>query len=340
MDIRTHIPLKNLTTMKLGGPARFFAEVRSVQELQQTCKNAVAKSIPLFVIGEGSNLIAHDDGYPGLIIRIRIPGFEVIEDTPATTTIKIGAGENWDEIVKKTVDMNLTGIEAMSGIPGTVGATPVQNVGAYGQEIADTLVSLTAYDKETDSIVTLTNEQCEFSYRDSIFRNKQTGRYVITDVTLTLSKSPPTPPFYAGLQTYLDEHAITLYTQEVIRDAVLAIRADKLPNVQEKPSAGSFFKNALIEAWQYTSLKQTYPDMPAFEMADGSYKIPTGWLIEKTGLKGQLLHGIRVHTGNALVLVNESATGYADLANARDEIIGKVRDLFQIHIEQEPLELI
>jgi UDP-N-acetylmuramate dehydrogenase len=339
MEIHTNIPLKHHLTMKLGGPARFFTEVRTTDELLSVYRNARSKNLPIFILGGGSNIIAKDEGFPGLIIRIRIPGFEIINDDINTTTIKVGAGESWDETVKKTVDMRLTGIEAMSAIPGTFGAAPVQNIGAYGQEIADTLISLEAYDSETDQIVTLTNEQCGFSYRNSIFRSTELGRYVITSVTVKLSKSMPQPPFYESLQAYLDEHKITLFTHQTIRDAVMAIRAEKLPDPALKPNTGSFFKNAIVENWQLEELRKTYPDIKIFDMGNGTSKIPTGWLIEKTGLGGQLLHGMRVHNKNTLVLINESANSYMDLAQARDEIIGKVRDTFRIHIEQEPLEL-
>jgi len=325
--------------MKLGGPARFFVEVHTTDELLKVYRNAALKNLPIFILGGGSNVIAKDDGFAGIVIRIRIPGFDIINDDINTTTIKIGAGESWDETVKKTVDMRLTGIEAMSAIPGTMGASPVQNIGAYGQEIADTLVSLEAYDSKTDQIVTLQNEQCGFSYRDSIFRSTEKGRYVITSVTIKLSKSLPQPPFYDSLQAYLDEHKITMFTQQTIRDAVMAIRADKLPDPSVKPNTGSFFKNAIIENWQLTDLKTTYPDMKVFDMGNGTSKIPTGWLIEQVGFKGQLLHGMRVHDKNALVLINESAASYNDLVWARDEIIGAIRDKFRIQVEQEPLEI-
>lgn len=339
MEIHTNIPLKNFTTMKLGGPAHFFVEVRSVDELLAVYRNATSKHLPVFILGGGSNVIAKDEGFAGLIIRIRIPGFEIISDDINTTVIKIGAGENWDEVVKRTVDMHLSGIEALSAIPGTSGAGPVQNIGAYGQEIADTLLSLEAYDSQTDKIVALQNADCHFSYRDSIFRADQKGRYVITSITLKLSKSLPQPPFYDSLQAYLDQHNIKIFTQQTIRDAVVAIRADKLPDPTLKPNTGSFFKNAIAEAWQVDELKKTHPDMKTFSMPGGTFKIPTGWLIEQAGLKGQLLHGMRVHDKNALVLVNESAASYQDLAQARDEIIGAVRDKFRIQIEQEPLEI-
>ena len=339
MDIHANVPLKNLTTMRLGGVAKFYADVHSADELAPIYQNAKTQNVPVFVLGSGSNVIAHDEGFAGLVLHIKIPGFEVVADDLYSTTIKIGAGELWDACVQKTVDMRLSGIEAMSAIPGTAGAAPVQNVGAYGQETADTLVSLEAFDTTTDTIVTLQNSDCEFSYRHSIFRGAEQGRYVITSITLKLSTNLPQPPFYESLQAYFDANAITIFTQETVRESVVAIRADKLPDPAVKPSAGSFFKNAIIDEWLMDELRTTYPDIKAYGMGNGIYKVYTGWLIEKCGFKGQLLHGIRVNEKNCLVLVNESAASYSDLEAARDEIIGAVRDTFRIQIEQEPLEI-
>ena len=339
MDIHTDIPLKNYVTMRLGGNARFMTDVHSVDEIAKIVQNATAQGLRIYVLGGGSNTIVHDEGFDGLVLRNRIPGFEVIADTPSDTTIKIGAGEIWDSVVARTVKMNLIGIECLSAIPGTAGAAPVQNIGAYGQEVAETLVSLDAYDIQTGQHTTLTNAQCGFSYRHSIFRGEFAGRYIITSITLRLYKTSPQPPFYAAVQQYLDAHSVALYTAQGLRDAVMAIRKDKLPDPAERPNNGSFFKNAIIERWQLDDLKAEYPDITTYDMPDGRIKVPTGWLIEQTGLKGQLLHGIRVHDKNALVLINESAKSYADLAAARDEIIGTVRDTFQILIEQEPLEM-
>lgn len=325
--------------MRLGGNARFMTDARTPADVQEICQNATKQKLPIFILGGGSNIIARDEGFNGIVIRNRIPGFDIVSDEPGATTIRIGAGENWDETVKKTVDMNLTGIEAMSAIPGTVGAAPVQNVGAYGQEIADSLVSVDAYDIAEDRFVTLQNSDCGFAYRHSIFRGSQAGRYVITAITIKLYKTAPQPPFYAAVQTYFDEHNITIFTPQIVRDAVIEIRKNKLPDPKQTPNTGSFFKNAIVEDWQLADLKKTYPDIPTYDMPDGRFKIPTGWLIEQAGFKGQTLHGMRVHDKNALVLINESAKSYADLAAARDEIIGAIRDKFRIAIEQEPLEI-
>jgi len=339
MDIHQNISLKNYTTMRLGGDARFMAPVSTADEVQTLYQNAKQQNIEVFVLGGGSNVIARDETFDGIVLLNRIRGFEVLSDDQITAQIKIGAGENWDEIVAKTVEMELSGIEALSGIPGTAGAAPVQNIGAYGQELADVLVSLEAYDSQTNQIVILTAEDCQLTYRHSIFRGEAMGRYCILNITLELYHATPKPPFYEALQRYLDEQNISIYTAKTIRQAVIEIRKTKLPDPAEKPNSGSFFKNAIIEKWQYDTLKEKTPDMPSYDMPDNNYKIPTGWLIEQAGLKGQLLHGMRVYDKNALVLINESAQSYADLAGARQEIRQKVYDRFQIQIEQEPLEI-
>lgn len=339
MDLHKNIPLKNYTTMRLGGPAKFMTQISTSEMAREVVKNALEANLPWFVLGGGSNVIARDDGFDGVVIFNKIPGFEVIERSPGSVTIKIGAGETWDDVVKRSVEMGLSGIEAMSAIPGTAGAAPVQNVGAYGQEIADTLLSLEAYDTVTDRFVVLRSDECGFSYRHSIFRGEFQGRYIITSITIRLSTTAPQPPFYAALQNYFDEHDTTIFTPQIVRDAVMAIRFEKLPDPTVQPNTGSFFKNAIVDQWQFDALSKDYPDMPHYDMPDKQVKIPTGWLIEQAGFKGQTLHGMHIHDKNALVLINESAKNYSDLAAARDEIIGGVRDKFRILISQEPLEI-
>lgn len=341
MNVQTNIPLSSLTTMKIGGNANYVADITSKQELQQIYQNSKKLNQPVYVIGGGSNLIAHDEGFPGLIIHNRIMGITMSDDNPTSTTIVAGGGEIWDDLVKYTVDQGLSGIEAMSGVPGTVGAAPVQNIGAYGQEIADVFVSCEAYDTTTDSFVTLSWDDCEFSYRHSIFRGKAAGRYIITSVTMTFAKTKPEPPFYDALDKYLNARHIdpSTVTVQMIRDAVLDIRMNKLPDPKILPNAGSFFKNAVVEKWKADDLLKTYTEMPTYPVDDHHTKIPAGWLIENCQLRGEVIHGMKVHDGNAVVLVNDSANGYADLAAARDQIVTAVRDKFQIVLEQEPLEL-
>lgn len=339
MQVHTDIPLSNYTTMRLGGNARFMTDIHSVDELALLVEQAGVQSLPIFILGGGSNTIARDEGFNGIVARNRLMGYEVIEDTASHTVLKVGAGENWDETVKKTVEAHLSGIEALSAIPGTVGAAPVQNIGAYGQEVADSIVSVEAFDFSSGQLVTLANEDCRFAYRHSIFRGEAAGRYCITAITLRLSKTAPQPPFYVAVESYFSEHNVTIYTADSVRQAVTAIRAGKLPDPSQRPNAGSFFKNAVIDDWLYNELINSYPDMPSYDMPAKQHKIPSGWLIEKAGLKGQSLHGMRVHDKNALVLINESATTYEELRLAREAIKDAVRDMFRIELEQEPLEI-
>lgn len=341
VNIQTNIPLSTLTTMRIGGNANYVVDVTSNIELRHAYQESVRLNQPFYVIGGGSNLIAHDEGFAGVIIHNQIMGITIVDDNPTSTTISAGGGEMWDALVKYTVDLELSGIEAMSGIPGTVGAAPVQNIGAYGQELGNTFVSLEAYDTTNDSFVTLNWGDCGFSYRNSIFRSTAAGRYIITRVTVTLAKAAPQPPFYDALERYLAEHHIdqSSVTVQVVRDAVLAIRRNKLPDPAVLPNTGSFFKNAIVEKWQADDLLKTYDNLPTYPVDDEHVKIPAGWLIEACDLKGEVLSGMKVHDGNAVVLINQSATSYSNLASARDEIISKVRDKFQILLEQEPLEL-
>lgn len=337
--MQKNVPFSELTTMQLGGMAHFVVDVSTPEDVSSVCRTAAKQQLPVYVLGEGSNTIATDKGFSGVIIRSQIGGFEIIEDTSDYCVIRIGSAENWDDSVKRTVDMSLTGIEALSGIPGTVGAAPVQNIGAYGQEVADVMTELEVYDIANDTVQVMPASQCEFSYRHSIFRGHAAGKYIILSVTLKLYRTAPYPPFYAPVEAYLQAHNITTVTSQIIRDAVLTIRRDKLPDPSVHANSGSFFKNAFIESWQYENLITEFPTMPAYPMDDTQFKVPSGWLIEQAGYKGKLLHGIRVHDKNALVLINESATSYSDLAAARDEIAGAVRDMFQINITQEPLIL-
>lgn len=342
MDIKTNIPLSTLTTMRIGGNANYVAEVTSDEDLQKVYQNSKRLGQPVYVVGGGSNLIARDEGFPGIILHNQIKGIELLDDNPTSATIAAGGGEIWDNLVKYAVDQNLQGIEAMSGIPGTVGAAPVQNIGAYGQELANTFVSCEAYDTTTDSFVTLKWDDCRFSYRSSIFRTTAVGRYVITRVTLTLNKKRPEPPFYDSLEKYLEAHEIgtMTVTAQIVRNAVLEIRANKLPDPTKLPNAGSFFKNAIVEKWKADDLANIYPDVVTYDVGDGNVKIPAGWLIENCNLKGEVISGMKVHDGNAVVLINESARSYADLSAAREQIVTTVRDKFQITLEQEPLELV
>lgn len=332
----TSSPLSTLTTMRLGGLAKHVIELTEKEELINILRSAQAENLKYFVLGGGSNVIAPDEGYDGILILNKLKGFEIISDDENHMTIKIAAGENWDETVARTVKLGLSGIEAMSAIPGSVGATPVQNVGAYGQEIADTLIEIEAYDIANSQWVILQNSDCHFSYRSSVFKNPATRQHIITSITLRLSKEPMQPPFYASLGRYFSSHDIRDFSPSSIRTAVTAIRSTKLPDPKLIANTGSFFKNPIVEASKARELKTTHPNMPQFPMKNGTVKIAAGWLIESAEMKGYRKYGFRTYENNALVIVNESSHSYLELEKFRHEIVSKVESLFGISLEQEP----
>ncbi len=325
--------------MRLGGKARWVIEISNREDLLEALDFAKQQNLPWFILGDGSNVIAGGD-YNGVIILNRITGFEHIDEDDSSVTYRIGAGEVWDHIVERLCALELSGVEAMSAIPGRAGSTPVQNVGAYGQEIADTLIELEAYDTQTGTFVTLERDDCVFSYRNSLFKNPETRHHIITSITLRLNKAWMKPPFYSSLESYLSKHAISEYSPNTIRIAVIAIRTEKLPPVDQIASAGSFFKNPIVTSDVADSLLAHYPDMPHWSMPDNRVKLAAGWLIEQTGLKGFSKYGMAVYPKNALVLTNVNATSTDDLEKFKTEIIAAVQAKFAITLEQEPENLI
>lgn len=353
MNIRENAPIKELTTMRLGGAARYVVEVETADDVASAYAFAAEKNLPVFVLGGGANTIGRDEGFPGVILLCRIPEIQFFDPadeagkTPITDLanfsgdkiwLRAGAGEIWDDVCAAASDAGFTGIEAMSLIPGTVGAAPVQNIGAYGQELKFVMKSLTAYDTQKQEMVTLETPALNFGYRRSILNHEEKGRYFVVDITLELAKGQLQPPFYPSLQGYVDEHQITDFSPAAIREAVVAVRRGKLPDPEEEASAGSFFKNIYFEDEAAAEAARA-KGIPVFGEY-GTYSISSGWLIEHTGLKGQLFHGMRVYPTAALVLVNESAQSYADLAAAREEIRQAVLEKFGYELTQEPEELV
>lgn len=335
--MQSNVSLKDFSTMRLGGVANSMCNVSSAIELEEAVQWAADKNLPVIVIGEGSNILWGDKGYDGLVIVNEIMGINKLAEDAESATFSIGAGEDWDAAVGVLTGLGLSGIECLSLIPGKAGATPVQNVGAYGQEIADTLVSVEAYDAKTMQFVTIDNIGCQFGYRTSRFKAADKGRFFITSITLKLKKSQPTPPFYASLQTYLDIHNIVNYTPQNIRDAIIAIRTDKMPDWHKVANNGSFFANPIISTAEYEALKIKYPEIAAWEYNKG-YKISAGWLLEKAGFKGyhDTATGMATSDKTALVLINESAKSTADLLMFKNKITQKIREMFEVELEQEP----
>lgn len=325
--------------MRLGGVASYFTEVKSRQEIQEAVHWAAAKQLPCIIIGDGSNIIWQDAGYKGLVIANKIMGFEIFKEDEQNLYLTVGAGENWDGVVARAVELGYSGIEQLSLIPGTAGATPVQNVGAYGREIRDALVSVEAYDTQADTFVTIPNSDCEFGYRTSRFKTTDKGRFFISGITLHLTKTNPLPPFYASLQHYLDSHNIQEYTPQTIRQAVIAIRSAKMPDPTTTPNTGSFFANPIINKTQFVQLKADHPGITHWELEDGNIKLSAAWLIEQTGFdKGTYDNatGMAIWKNHSLVLINQSAKTTADVMAFRQKIIEAVAKKFGITLQQEP----
>lgn len=339
MNIQKNVALAPLLTMKIGGSARYYAEAVTSADIAELYDFAHEKNLPVWILGGGSNTLAHDQTYPGLVIKNNIKGIEQHASDTSTITYTVGAGELWDDIVALTVQEELDGIAAMAMIPGTVGAAPVQNIGAYGQELADVFVSLEAYDTKARKLVTLDASACDFSYRHSIFRGSEQGRYCITSVTMRFTRTTPKPPYYKAIQQYITDNHQTISTQADLARVVRTIRSNKLPDPSVVANSGSFFKNAIVPRTILTRIQEEYPNVPFFEVNADQVKIPTGWLIEKSGLKGYTAHGFAVHDKNCLVLKNISSSHYRDLSLIRQHIIDTVAQKFDIIISQEPLEI-
>jgi UDP-N-acetylmuramate dehydrogenase len=323
--------------MRLGGKAAYMTDVNSRQEVVEALTWADEHKVPAMMIGVGSNLIWDDDGYPGLVIVNKIFGLEVAGDYDTGQYLTAGSGMNWDEFVSKTVELGLSGIEYLSLIPGTVGATPVQNVGAYGAEVANTITTIEAYDNLEKKFVTIRGSECNFGYRTSRFKTTDRGRFFITSVTFFLQKTQPQPPYYAALQQYFTDHKIETVTPVVIRQAVIDIRSNKLPDPAFVANNGSFFANPIVDGETFFRLSNDYPDMPHWNV-EGGVKLSAAWLLDQAGFKD--VHdpetGMATWSKQSLVLVNESARTTSQLKIFKQKIVDAVYQKFGITLEQEP----
>lgn len=341
---QTNVDLAGLTTFKIGGKARYFAEINNTEGLYEAFDWLETNGLPHIILSGGSNTIFDDGIYEGLIIKISIQGFEIIKQDSKQATIRVGSGEDWDETVSRCVDMNLSGMEALSGIPGKTGAAPVQNIGAYGQEIKNSIDSVEVFDLKDKLIKNISAAECKFGYRDSIFKSSQKGRYVITYVNFRLSKLPAKIPNYNDVINYFNSRDIKKPSLKQIREAILDIRKNKFINPVDMPNAGSFFKNPVVNEKTYKKIIKLHPDTKIypedtkiFPTEDGNYKIAAGWLIDQCGLKGLELDKVRVDPKHALVLENKGGASKKDLDLLINKIIDKVRSRYSINLEPEPV---
>lgn len=336
--IARDVPLSDYSTMRLGGRATYAVGITSRLELSAALDWAKTMSLPALIIGSGSNIVWRDEGFHGLLLVNQIRRRDVFKEDASNVYLTVGAGENWDEIVAYSTSLGLTGIECLSLIPGTCGATPIQNVGAYGQEIADTLVTVEAYDSQTGKYLNLRKADCGFGYRTSRFKTSDRGRFYITAITLHLTQGNPQPPFYKALQGYLDQHSITSFTPQVIREAVIAIRNAKLPDPRLVANNGSFFANPIIDEADFVQISADYPEAPHWPTNDGRIKLSAAWLIEQAGYKDHhdVATGMATWHNQPLVLVNEHAKSTADLLVFRQLLRDAVKKKFNVSLHQEP----
>jgi UDP-N-acetylmuramate dehydrogenase len=344
MTVLENVPLAPLTTLKVGGPARYFTEPKSATEVANAVNFAHTRDIPLFVLGGGSNLVISDAGWPGLVLRIAISGIDQREEN-GKALFEVGAGEEWDKFVARAVARNCAGVECMSGIPGSVGGTPVQNVGAYGQEVSETIQSVLVFDLKDGQVRELCAEACAFQYRTSIFNTSERGRFIILRVTYALTPGGRPRIEYADLKKHFAgfQNAPSLAGT---REAVRRIRAAKAmlitPGDEDCRSAGSFFKNPVLAPDQYTELTQRAKvkglQVPSYPALDAQRKVSAAWLVEHSGFsKGYNAGRAGISRKHALAIVNRGEATASDILGLKDHIQQRVEELWGIHLEPEPV---
>ena len=344
MQLQQNVPLAPLTTLGVGGPARYFVEAQTLAEVLEAVAFAYSNELPLFVLGGGSNLLVSDSGWAGLVLKIGIRGIDE-HSQDGKAVFDAGAGEEWDKLVARAVSRNCAGIECLSGIPGSVGGTPVQNVGAYGQEVAETVESVQALDLRVGQVRELCNEACGFSYRTSIFNSSQRGRYIILRVTYALEPGGQPRLHYADLKRYFAGWSVPPTLAET-RDAVRKIRAGKgmliSPGDEDCRSAGSFFKNPLLSPEQYQELMARAAaknlQVPSYPALDALKKVSAAWLVEHSGFSKGLVSGsVGISRKHALAIVNRGGANSADIIGLKEQIQQRVEDLWGIRLEPEPV---
>jgi UDP-N-acetylmuramate dehydrogenase len=350
LEFQEFVPLAPFTTLQIGGPARFFCEARSEAEVEEAVSFALDRRLPLFVLGGGSNLLVSDAGFDGLVMRVGLPVLRQERKDGAHVVIDAGAGESWDDFVRYAVDSGYAGIECLAGIPGDVGGTPVQNVGAYGQEVAETIAQVRAYDLDTRGFVDLDHTACRFGYRRSLFNAEERGRYIVTTVTYRLRPGGKPALRYADVTRYFSAQ-IEVGKQPTLRqvfDGVRAIREQKGMLVgqggADGRSAGSFFKNPVVSLETVLQVARgagcLADEVPRYPAGEGMVKLPAAWLVERAGFhKGFAMGRVAISSRHTLALVNLGGATAAELCALRDAVVEGVAGKFGVHLEQEPVQL-
>jgi len=339
MEFREQVPLAPYTTFKIGGPARWFAEAETEAEILEAVDFARSRGLPLFPLGGGSNLLVADEGFSGLVLRIGLKGIGQQDDM-----FHVAAGEDWDGFVAHAVERGYAGAECLAGIPGTAGGTPIQNVGAYGQEVSETVVRVRVLNLGTLKFEEFSNGDCGFSYRRSVFNTTERGKYIVTGASYQLRKDGTPLVSYADLKRYF-QHCDEPPSLREVSQAVREVRRGKgmyiVPGDPDCRSAGSFFKNPIVPAKRYAEIvARETGEVPHYPAEDGAVKIPAAWLLERAGFhKGFAMGAAGISSRHTLALVNRGGAKASDIFALRDRIVAEVESRFGIHLEPEPVLL-
>jgi len=346
MLLQENISLAPLTTLRIGGPARFFVEAQSCAEVEEAIAFSITKSLPRFVLGGGSNLLIADSGWPGLVLKVAISGIERRPpETDGRILFEVGAGESWDRFVSQSVMAQCAGIECLSGIPGNVGGTPVQNVGAYGQEVSETIESVEVFDLKDNQIRELCREACGFAYRSSIFNTSERERFIILRVTYGLTPGGEPHLEYADLKRHFEGRETRPNLAET-REAVRHIRSRKgmliIPGDPDCQSAGSFFKNPVLTQDQHEQLGERAAAkalvVPSYPALDRTHKVSAAWLVEHSGFaRGYALGRVAISSKHALAVVNRGGATAAEVLALKEQIQHRVEEIWGVHLEPEPV---
>jgi UDP-N-acetylmuramate dehydrogenase len=342
--LRENVPLAPFTTLKIGGNARFFISAADEGQVVEAYRFAIQNSLDLFVLGGGSNVLIADAGFDGLVLQVALKGVSSFTEKDGTVYVTAQAGEDWDEFVARCVVQDLQGVECLSGIPGFVGGTPVQNVGAYGQEVSETIVSVRAFDRRSGETLTLTNADCGFAYRTSIFNTTEKDRFIVLSVTYALTQNGDPKIAYKDLKEIFGARTPSLAE---VREAVTNIRRAKSMVIDEADrnsrSAGSFFKNPIVSPEDFAIIESKAEEMgagpvPFFPAPGGNVKVPAAWLIEKSSFKKGYRHGrAGLSSKHTLAIINHGGAEASDILDLKDVIQAKVRENFHITLHTEPV---
>ena len=341
--MKANFNLQQYNSFGLDAMAKYFVEINDIQQLESLIASDVFKQEKRLILGGGNNVLFQDDVFEGLVILISIKGIEVLREDENEVIIRAQAGEDWPDFVKFTVCKGWYGLENLAHIPGKVGAAPVQNIGAYGMELKDSFLQCEAFELETGKTKVFGKEECRFGYRESIFKNELKGQFIITSVDFLLKKNAPLHLDYGNIKAYLEQNGIVNPTLQQLHNAICAIRDAKLPDVKQIGSAGSFFKNPVIEAAQFAALQKEFPNIPHYDEPNGKVKVPAGWLIEQTdpstssgtSWKGWRNEHVGVYDKQALVLVHYGGGKGRDIVELACKIQDSVEAKFGIRISPE-----